>query len=105
MLLRLFMFLRRERGNATSKANSSNTTARRTLGDYQRKMKQCPLNVSVLKYCGRHSVGYLLTHCSPVAWATMGGARSPIMTKNATHVPIFSPITLCMCVCVCVSGE
>ena len=40
MLLRLFMFLRRERGNATSKARTSNTTARRTLGDYQRKMKQ-----------------------------------------------------------------
>ena len=40
MLLRLFMFLRRERGNATSKASTSNTTARRTLGDYQRKMKQ-----------------------------------------------------------------
>ena len=103
MLLRLLMFLRRERGNATSKASSSNTTARRTLGDYQRETKQCPLNVSVLNIVGDilwNILSYLLTHCIPVAWATMGGARSPIMTKNAMHVPIFSPITLCVCVCV-----
>ena len=33
--LRLSMFLRRARGNATSSANTSNKTARRTLGDYR----------------------------------------------------------------------
>lgn len=34
------------------------------------------------------------TQVIPVAWAIMGGARSPMITKKAMQVPKFSPITL-----------
>ena len=78
-------------------------------GGHQETAKERQNNVlsmsSVLDIVGYilwYISSYLLTHCIPVAWATMGGAKSPIMTKNAMHVPIFSPITLCVCACVCV---
>ncbi len=45
------------------------------------------------QYCPRKTQ-FLLTQLRPKNWATIGGAKSPMMTKNAMQVPKFSPIIL-----------
>lgn len=88
MPLRLSTERHSPKGKATSKADRISTIALRWVGDYIVRERH------VTTIHGEYMYEVVHTHRMPVAWATMGGARSPMMTKKAMQHPRLRPITL-----------
>ena len=84
MPLRLLMERSRPRGKAIRRAAASRTHALSLYGDCGDMSMPSPSNTHPPP----------LTQSSPKNCATMGGAKSPMMTKNAIQVPRLRPIIL-----------
>ena len=89
--LRLSTFLSRASGRAMQMASTISVKALRKLGDWAGEGGRGPGNACTLYVWVVYSC---LTHCIPVVLATMCGARSPMMTKKAMHIPMLRPIVL-----------